>query len=122
MSEKFLPPAAGKKRHGPRPKHVPVRTCVVCREQSSKRQLVRIVRPPAGEAVIDPSGRANGRGAYLCDRPACWQRAAETDVLARALNTHLSDELRLMLRNHAQEMPEPNAEHSGEKVRIDNVE
>ena len=122
VSEKVLPPAANKGRHGPRPKHVPVRTCVVCREQSTKRQLVRIVRQPVGEVVIDSTGRLNGRGAYLCDRPACWQRAAETDVLARALNTQLSDELRTSLRERARAKQDSDVEISGEKERIDNVE
>jgi predicted RNA-binding protein YlxR (DUF448 family) len=95
---------------------VPVRTCVICREQSTKRQLVRIVRQPDGRVVVDPTGRLNGRGAYLCDRPACWQRAAASDALAKALNTQVTEELRTVLRVRAQALTDMKADESGEKV------
>lgn len=48
-------------------RHVPMRTCVVCREKRPKRELLRIVRTPEGEVVVDPVGRANGRGGYVCN-------------------------------------------------------
>ena len=92
------PKTKGKSRKGPRPKHVPIRTCAICREKDSKRGLTRVVRQPDGTVVIDPSGRLNGRGAYICDRPGCWDRAASTDVLANALNVELSQEFRDELR------------------------
>lgn len=75
------------KRSGPRPKHVPQRTCVVCRETDAKRVLTRIVRTGEGAIEVDPSGRKNGRGAYLCDKRECWERAVSTPILARALKT-----------------------------------
>ena len=56
-------------------KHVPQRTCIVCREARPKRELVRIVRQPDGLVRVDESGKANGRGAYLCRRFQCWQQA-----------------------------------------------
>jgi predicted RNA-binding protein YlxR (DUF448 family) len=99
-----------------------VRTCVVCREQSTKRQLVRIVRQPDGQVVIDPTGRMNGRGAYLCDRPECWQRAADSEVLARALNTQVTEELRMNLRERAQALTGADAAETGEKVSTTHVE
>jgi predicted RNA-binding protein YlxR (DUF448 family) len=89
---------------------VPIRTCVVCREQSTKRQLVRIVRQPDDSVALDPSGRAKGRGAYLCDKAECWQRALETDALARALNTRRTDELRLILGNFIDQMTKSNTQ------------
>ena len=88
-------------RRGPRPRHVPQRTCVACREHDAKRALTRIVRSPEGEVQIDPSGKRNGRGAYLCDRPTCWERALSTPLLARALNTELPDETLHTLREFA---------------------
>ncbi len=93
----------GKKtqRRGPRPRHVPQRTCVACREHDDKRSLTRIVRTPEGDVQIDPTGKRNGRGAYLCDRPACWERARTTSLLARALNTELTDEALFALREFA---------------------
>ena len=81
-----------KKARPPRVKHVPVRTCVVCRESGAKRELTRIVRTPEGVVRIDPTGRLNGRGAYLCDKATCWERATVSNVLSRALNTELTPE------------------------------
>lgn len=78
-------------------KHVPVRTCVVCRQQAAKRDLVRIARTPDG-IFVDPTGKLKGRGAYLCSDPACWQRAAASSVLEKALRTDLSDADRDRLR------------------------
>lgn len=77
-------------------KHVPVRTCVICAEKEAKRGLTRIVRTPEG-IMIDPTGKMNGRGAYLCAQPACWQRAAQSNALARALRTELTDDDRARL-------------------------
>ena len=122
VTDNIAPPNARRKRQGPRPKHVPVRTCVICREQSTKRQLVRIVRQPDGFVVVDSTGRLNGRGAYLCDRPACWQRVAESDALGRALNTQVTEELRQTLRERAQAMSDSGVFDPGEKVSTTNVE
>jgi uncharacterized protein len=82
----------------PRRKHVPQRMCVVCRESSAKRQLTRVVRTADAGIQIDPTGKLNGRGAYLCDKPSCWKRAGETEVLAKALRTELTDEDKARLR------------------------
>jgi predicted RNA-binding protein YlxR (DUF448 family) len=70
-------------------KHIPVRTCVICRTRDAKRVLTRIVRTAEG-VMVDPSGKLNGRGAYLCDQEACWLRALDSDVLSRALRTPLT--------------------------------
>lgn len=69
-------------------KHVPQRTCIVCRKKTDKRQLVRIVRTVAG-VVVDPTGKQNGRGAYLCDNPMCWQQSIERNMLDKVLKTEL---------------------------------
>ena len=79
-----------------RTKHIPVRTCVVCREKAGKRTLIRIVRTEHG-IQVDPTGKMNGRGAYLCDRVDCWERAMKTDIVSQALRTKLSDEDRMRL-------------------------
>ena len=84
-------------KHPPSRKHVPQRTCVVCRTQDAKRRLTRLIRTPDG-LQIDPSGKASGRGAYLCENPECWKRAAKTDVLARALRMTFTDDDRLRLQ------------------------
>jgi uncharacterized protein len=80
-----------------RRKHVPQRTCVVCRETDAKRALTRVVRTAEEGVQVDPTGKRNGRGAYLCSQPSCWQRAVESNVLDRALRTTLTAEDRQRL-------------------------
>jgi predicted RNA-binding protein YlxR (DUF448 family) len=96
------PAGAARKRHkGPRPKHVPQRTCVACRQKGDKRGLIRIVRSPDHTISVDPTGKANGRGAYLCHAPSCWERALATPILARALNTDINADARTELEKVA---------------------
>ena len=93
--------SAKNRRKGPRPKHVPQRMCVACRERDSKRALTRIVRTPEGDVVIDPTGKRNGRGSYLCDNPGCWEKAIKGGLLTRALNTTLTADAIETLRQRA---------------------
>jgi predicted RNA-binding protein YlxR (DUF448 family) len=65
--------------------------CVVCRSTADKRSLTRLVRAPDGGVQLDPTGKQNGRGAYLCDQRSCWERALATDALAKALRTTFTD-------------------------------
>jgi predicted RNA-binding protein YlxR (DUF448 family) len=81
-----------------RRRHTPQRTCVVCRTTAEKRSLTRLVRTPEDGVQVDPTGKRNGRGAYLCDQPACWDRALTTDILSRALRTPLTEADRERLR------------------------
>src|SRR5215212_3803797 len=76
---------AKKKISGPRPKHIPVRTCVACRRTDAKRGLFRLVRDAEGRVAVDPTGKRAGRGAYLCHDPACWEQALKRRGLERAL-------------------------------------
>jgi predicted RNA-binding protein YlxR (DUF448 family) len=81
-----------KKKQPHRPKHVPQRTCFVCREKDDKRQLTRLVRTPEGSVVVDPTGKQNGRGAYLCDQSACWDKVlVNGSYLNQALKTTVSE-------------------------------
>jgi len=83
-----------------RVKHIPQRTCVGCRSVQAKRQLVRVVRGPAGRVAVDPTGKAAGRGAYLHDRRACWEQALNSGALEHALKIHLTAEAQAELRAH----------------------
>ncbi len=83
-----------------RRKHVPQRTCVICRQVRSKRELIRLVRTPDAGVQIDPGGKMPGRGAYLCQNPACWEKAARTRILDKALRTTLTDEERGMIASY----------------------
>lgn len=73
-----------------RRKHIPQRTCVGCREVDPKRTLTRIVNSPEG-VIVDLSGKAHGRGAYLHDRRECWLRGINR-ALDHALKTSLTDQ------------------------------
>lgn len=88
------PKPATRKRggKGPRSKHLPQRTCISCREKGDKRGLIRIVRTPDHAVEVDPTGKRNGRGAYLCHRRECWDRALAGSALNRALNTEITKE------------------------------
>lgn len=92
--------------NGKRPKHIPMRTCVVCRDKADKRTLIRVVRTENG-LQIDPSGKLDGRGAYLCDQQSCWERAASGDVLNHALRMTLTDEDRKRLLQAIRNMAIP---------------
>ena len=84
-------------------KHVPQRTCVGCRTTSGKREFVRVVRAPDGAVEVDPTGRANGRGAYVCEQRSCWEEALKKDRLGRALRTSVSAADRGALLAYAQQ-------------------
>ena|SRR5690349_14543751 len=71
-------------------RHIPQRTCVACRSERPKREMVRIVRAPDGAVGVDPTGKRSGRGAYLCLQPNCWQTALKRHALDKALKTELS--------------------------------
>ena len=85
-----------------RRRHVPQRTCIGCRQVRPKRDMVRLVRTPEGELVIDETGKRNGRGAYLCRRRECWQAVLEGDQLGRALKIEIGEQERQMLREYAE--------------------
>lgn len=98
-------PSQGQRRKGPRPKHIPQRMCIACRDRSAKRTLTRVVRSPDGAVQVDRTGKMNGRGAYLCDNRRCWERAIATNILANALKIEIDDETATALRRHAAELP-----------------
>jgi predicted RNA-binding protein YlxR (DUF448 family) len=84
------------------PKHIPIRTCVACRESRPKREMVRVVRSPEGVVAIDPKGKANGRGAYICRRVECWDKATKRRSLHHALKVEIEPTLLTALRDAAQ--------------------
>lgn len=68
---------------------VPTRSCVHCRTSRAKRELLRVIRTPDGGVAYDPTGKANGRGAYVCHDEACVVGATGRGGLARALGASL---------------------------------
>ena len=75
------------------PKKIPMRKCIATGEQLPKKELLRIVRTPEGEAVLDPTGKKSGRGAYVCRRAECLQRAIRQRQLERQLEITLTPEI-----------------------------
>jgi predicted RNA-binding protein YlxR (DUF448 family) len=70
----------------------PVRTCLGCGQEADKRELVRIVRSPEGDVMVDPTGKANGRGAYVHPRLECFEAAARKRRFDNALRVNLKEE------------------------------
>lgn len=87
-----------------RPKHVPQRTCVVCRQTQGKRALIRLVRTPDG-VKVDLSGKQAGRGAYVHPSEECWRTAVEQNRLGSALRTRISAANRLELLDFLAQLP-----------------
>ena len=75
-----------------KPKKIPMRMCVGCREMKEKKTLIRVVRNPEGEVSIDPTGKKSGRGAYVCRNPECLKRAIKQKQLERQLDVTLPEE------------------------------
>ena len=70
-----------------------MRTCVITKEKLDKRDLLRIVRTPSGEIIVDLSGKANGRGAYLKKDEEVIKKAQNNKVLDRILNVEIPKEV-----------------------------
>jgi len=92
-------------RAGLRPRRVPQRTCVGCGSVTGKRQLVRIVRGLDGEVRVDPTGKAAGRGAYLCANRPCWDAALKKKRLERSLHVTISPAGLEALAEFAKDLP-----------------
>ncbi len=76
-----------------KPRKIPQRQCVGCREMKNKKELIRVVRSPEGEVSLDFVGKKPGRGAYVCPSAACLKKARKSRALERALETAISDEV-----------------------------
>ncbi len=85
-------------------KRIPQRTCVGCRATGGKRDFVRVVKTPDGSVQIDPDGKANGRGAYVCSKPSCWEEALTKERLARALRTAISPDVRAEFKRFGEQL------------------
>ena len=68
-----------------KPRKIPMRMCVGCREMKPKKELLRVVRTPEGSILVDLTGKKSGRGAYICPASACLGRARKQRQLERVL-------------------------------------
>ena len=69
---------------------IPQRQCVGCREMKDKKALLRIVKTPEGEILLDSTGKKSGRGAYVCPDPECLKKARKSRALERAFDTGIA--------------------------------
>ena len=76
-----------------KPKKIPMRMCIGCREMKEKREMIRIVRTPEGNAEVDPTGKKSGRGAYICRQTECLRRSIRQKQLERQLEITLTPEI-----------------------------
>ena len=93
-----------------KPKKIPMRMCVGCREMKPKRELIRVVRGPDGTVSMDPVGKKPGRGAYVCRQEACLTRAIRQRQLERQLEVQLTPEVSEALQDELRHLPPPEPE------------
>ena len=93
-----------------KPKKIPMRMCVGCREMKPKRELIRVVRGPDGAVSMDPIGKKPGRGAYVCRREACLTRAIRQRQLERQLEVQMTPEVSEALQYELAHLPPPEPE------------
>lgn len=72
-------------------KKIPMRSCIVTKEKLPKQELIRVVRTPEGNVIVDLTGKANGRGAYLKKDLAVFEKAQKSKVLNRHLEVEVED-------------------------------
>ncbi len=70
-----------------------IRMCIVCRAQSDKKTLLRVVKNKDGEIFVDKTGKANGRGAYVCKDRNCYQKLCKQKALNRAFKCEVPQEV-----------------------------
>ncbi len=72
---------------------IPMRVCIGCQQKMAKKELIRVVRTPDGEAVLDSTGKKSGRGAYLCRRQDCFKKAIKGKRLEKNLQMPVDEGL-----------------------------
>ncbi len=74
-------------------KSKPQRTCMGCNEKKEKQQLIRIVKNKQNEIKIDKTGKLEGRGAYICNNVACFDKVKKTKRLEKVLDMEISEKI-----------------------------
>ena len=77
----------------PSERKIPMRTCIACREEKPKRDMLRIVKNAAGEIMLDFSGKLAGRGAYICSSAECVKRLKKYRLLNKAFSSEVPEEV-----------------------------
>lgn len=72
-------------------KRIPERKCMGCNEKRPKKELIRVVRTPEGDVLLDLTGKKSGRGAYICPKVLCFEKALKSKRLERTLEVEIPD-------------------------------
>lgn len=81
-------------------KKIPERKCMGCNEKRPKKELVRVVRTPDGNVLLDITGKVSGRGAYICPKVSCYEKALKTKRLERCLEAEIPDEVYMLVKEN----------------------
>lgn len=84
-------------------KTIPQRTCIGCNEVKNKNELIRVVKNKEGNIFVDKTGKANGRGAYICNNIECLEKTIKTKKLERTFEVSISPEVYEKLRGEMSE-------------------
>ncbi len=79
-------------------KSLPQRTCIGCNSKKNKSELIRIVKNKEGNISIDKTGKATGRGAYICDNAECLEKAIKSKKIEKAFEMKINNEIYESLR------------------------
>ncbi len=74
-------------------KKIPMRTCIACRQEKPKKELIRVVKNKEGEFRLDKTGKLNGRGAYICNDKACMEKVIKKKLLSHAFEVEVASEV-----------------------------
>ncbi|MBQ3035588.1 MAG: YlxR family protein [Lachnospiraceae bacterium] len=85
-------------------KKIPLRQCVGCMEMKEKKSMMRVLKTPEGDIVLDTTGKKNGRGAYLCQSMECLKKAQKNKGLERSFKMSLSNEIYAGLEKEFKEL------------------
>lgn len=85
-------------------KKVPLRQCTGCREMKSKKEMIRVIKTPEEQIVIDATGKKNGRGAYICNSFSCFEKAKKNKALERSLKVSIPLEVYEELEKELKEL------------------
>ena len=79
-------------------KKIPLRKCVGCGEMKEKKEMIRVLKTPEDEIILDKTLRANGRGAYICNSAECLAKAIKNKGLERSLKSQIPEEVSTRLK------------------------
>ncbi|MBO5480470.1 MAG: YlxR family protein [Clostridia bacterium] len=74
-------------------KKIPMRTCIACRQMKPKKEMLRVVKTADGEIFADPTGKAAGRGAYICGAEECMKKLGDKKLLHKAFSTDVAQDV-----------------------------